>query len=435
MTALHPPRLAVALAVAVVVVLGIVATEGLARADDVAERVLDVRVRRLAGPVETLRALLPDAPANRFVRLAKTQVVDLLQAARAQRLAVEASPRVSVVDGREGSIELYTSHSYVSGYAVRRHRDGVVVDPTVDIWRDGWTVTVTPELTRDGRHVTLAGRYVVEGARQPVAIETQDVEGVTGPLRVEKPVFIVSSGRFDTTVPLGAYGAVAHLPDPRSAERGVVLLFDVSTVPSPASDASGEESLLSVDVRLLEIDPDHAMDLRGKGALAALHPLRPVADVVVEAILGAPQDIVRTVTAPRLTVAGGQEANLEVLHETRYVRDYEVKTTPTGETIASPVVDLVKDGFLLDLTVSDTPKGVALEATARIADLERPVETRTIERGGRRLEVGVPAVHVVRQHGAVVLPAGHWAVLGPIGEAYGRERYVLLRPDRVPLPR
>ncbi|MEE9391143.1 MAG: hypothetical protein V3W41_01420 [Planctomycetota bacterium] len=80
--------------------------------------------------------------------------------------------------------------------------------------------------------------------------------------------------------------------------------------------------------------------------------------------------------APSLTIYNNQRANLTLVNQVTYVKDYDVEVAQTA-FIADPLVDIIQDGLVLDVrpTVSHDRRYVTLELRPTVAVLGRPIQT------------------------------------------------------------
>ncbi|QDU86519.1 hypothetical protein Pla163_36700 [Planctomycetes bacterium Pla163] len=115
-------------------------------------------------------------------------------------------------------------------------------------------------------------------------------------------------------------------------------------------------------------------------------------------------------TAPHLIVFAGQRANVSILEETAYVKEFRyVVVAPGNQEILDPIVDVVESGISIDSRVISLPGGVAgLVMTADFARLKEPIATKkvVVAEGHGPLEVGVPEVRRVQLHTRARLAAG-----------------------------
>lgn len=115
-------------------------------------------------------------------------------------------------------------------------------------------------------------------------------------------------------------------------------------------------------------------------------------------------------TAPRLSVFAGARANISVLNQTAYVKEYRhVVIAPGNQEILDPIVDVVQDGISIDTRIVSLPGGAAgLVMTAEFARLKRPIATKmvVVAEGYEPMEVGVPEVRRIELQTRARLAAG-----------------------------
>jgi Flp pilus assembly secretin CpaC/tetratricopeptide (TPR) repeat protein len=139
-------------------------------------------------------------------------------------------------------------------------------------------------------------------------------------------------------------------------------------------------------------------------------------DVQLEAILRAVQkyERVNTVTAPKLVVTNTQRANITVINHVAYVKDFDVEIAQAA-VIADPIVDVVKEGVILDVrpTISSDRRFVTLELRPTVATLIRPIRTFTTTLGvGSAVTFEVPELRKQSIKTTVVMPDGSTLLLG-----------------------
>ncbi|MBX3460980.1 MAG: hypothetical protein KF696_13610 [Planctomycetes bacterium] len=90
----------------------------------------------------------------------------------------------------------------------------------------------------------------------------------------------------------------------------------------------------------------------------------------------------RVLTAPRLTAFNTQRANITVVNQVPYIRDFELNAA-TSAAIANPVVDTILDGMVLDVkpTISNDRRFVTIEVQPTVAELLLPIPTFTTTLG------------------------------------------------------
>ncbi len=121
------------------------------------------------------------------------------------------------------------------------------------------------------------------------------------------------------------------------------------------------------------------------------------------------------VNAPRLTIYNRQRANLSIVNQVSYVKDYDVEVAQTA-FIADPLVDVVQDGLTLDVrpTVSFDRKWVKLDLQPTVATLLRPIRTFETNLSGLTVPVVIelPEVTTRTAQTSVNVPNGGWVVIG-----------------------
>lgn len=123
-------------------------------------------------------------------------------------------------------------------------------------------------------------------------------------------------------------------------------------------------------------------------------------------------------TAPRITVHNTQRGHVSVLNEIAYIRDFDTSTA-TGIAVADPVVDVIRDGIVLDVrpTVSADRRYVTLELRPTLATLLRPIPTFTTSLGvGSPVAIQTPQLTLQRLRTTVTVPDGGSFVIGGLRE-------------------
>jgi Flp pilus assembly secretin CpaC/tetratricopeptide (TPR) repeat protein len=152
-----------------------------------------------------------------------------------------------------------------------------------------------------------------------------------------------------------------------------------------------------------------------------------IEDTQVEAILRATQkyERVNTVTAPKLVVSNTQRAHLQVINHVSYIKDFDVEIAQ-GAVIADPIVDVVKEGVVLDVrpTVSNDRRFITLELRPSVATLVRPLRTFTTTLGvGSAVTFEVPELKKESIKTTVIMPDGATLLLGGM-KFYDEQDYV-----------
>jgi type II secretory pathway component GspD/PulD (secretin) len=162
-----------------------------------------------------------------------------------------------------------------------------------------------------------------------------------------------------------------------------------------------------------------------------------IEDTQVEAILRAVQkyERVNTVTAPKLVVSNTQRAHLQVINHVSYIKDFDVEIAQAA-VIADPIVDVVKEGVILDVrpTVSNDRRFVTLELRPTVATLVRPIRRFTTTLGvGTAVTFEVPELKKQQIKTTVVMPDGATLLLGGM-KFYEEQSYVAGIPILKDLP-
>ncbi|MBX3458722.1 MAG: hypothetical protein KF696_02010 [Planctomycetes bacterium] len=119
-------------------------------------------------------------------------------------------------------------------------------------------------------------------------------------------------------------------------------------------------------------------------------------------------------TAPRLTVHNTQRAHVSVMNEIAYVRDFDTNTA-TGVAVADPVVDVIRDGIVLDVrpTISADRRYITLELRPTLATLLRPIPTFVTSLGvGTPVAIQTPQLTLQRIRTTITVPDGGSFVIG-----------------------
>ncbi|MFO0981791.1 MAG: hypothetical protein U1E76_08630 [Planctomycetota bacterium] len=139
-------------------------------------------------------------------------------------------------------------------------------------------------------------------------------------------------------------------------------------------------------------------------------------DTKLEAILRAVEksETANIVNAPSLTVFNGQRANINVMSHVSYVRDYDVEIAQ-GSVVADPVVDVIRDGSILDVrpVVSADRRFITMELRPTVANLPRPIPTFQTSLGiGNDVVLQLPELEIERARTTVTIPDGATLMLG-----------------------
>jgi hypothetical protein len=130
--------------------------------------------------------------------------------------------------------------------------------------------------------------------------------------------------------------------------------------------------------------------------------------------------------APQISTLALRSAQVSALNHTSYVRDFEVIRLDDGSVIGDPVIDVVRDGLILDgwfVALDEDRLGLCWSVTSM--DLERPIPKFQTQLGvGNPVTIQLPDVAVARFNAEVVLAPGSLAVFP--GPSLRDQRLVLL---------
>ncbi len=123
---------------------------------------------------------------------------------------------------------------------------------------------------------------------------------------------------------------------------------------------------------------------------------------------------IELVTAPRLLVFNTARANIAVLNQVAYVKDFDVEIAQAA-SIADPIIDVVQDGVVLDVrpVVSADRRFVLMELRPTVATLKRPIRQQTTTLGSQNsVAIELPEVDIQRVRTTVPMPDGGTVLLG-----------------------
>jgi hypothetical protein len=187
--------------------------------------------------------------------------------------------------------------------------------------------------------------------------------------------------------------------------------------------------LIQIDARLLQVTPALLTRLLGENAPDENVPARTLPASVAELLLQDRPDEVAVLAAPRLTTFDGQKANISILSQTSYVKDYEVRKAESGNTVVAPIVEVIQDGLVFDFlgTRDGAGETVGLELTATVADLKRPIAEFHTVLAGQEVTIQIPELTVSRVTGNLRLADGGWGIVGGFGRSAGADRVILVQ--------
>lgn len=139
-------------------------------------------------------------------------------------------------------------------------------------------------------------------------------------------------------------------------------------------------------------------------------------DLQAELILRAvsKSERVELVTSPRLLVFNTARANLAVLNQVAYVKDFDVEIAQAA-SIADPIVDVIQDGVVLDVrpVVSADRRFIMMELRPTVAVLQRPIREVATSLGSQNaVSIQLPEVDIQKVRTTVPMPDGGTVMLG-----------------------
>ncbi len=139
-------------------------------------------------------------------------------------------------------------------------------------------------------------------------------------------------------------------------------------------------------------------------------------DIQLELILRAvsKSERIELVSNPRILVSNTGRANLTVLNQVVYVKDFDVEIAQAA-SIADPIIDTVQDGVILDVrpVVSADRRFITLELRPTIAELQRPIrEVNTTLGSQASVTIQLPELEIQRVRTSIPMPDGSTVLLG-----------------------
>jgi Flp pilus assembly secretin CpaC/tetratricopeptide (TPR) repeat protein len=166
--------------------------------------------------------------------------------------------------------------------------------------------------------------------------------------------------------------------------------------------------------QLFDLGLGNANFVTGSGGLSVQYTL--LDDTQLELILRAvsKSERVEQLTAPHLLVFNTERANLKVLNQVTYVKDFDVEIAQAS-SVADPIIDVVHDGVFLDVkpVVSADRKFITMELRPTVANLKRPIPSFSTSLAvGSPVTIQLPELEIQRARTTVSIPDGSTIVLG-----------------------
>lgn len=145
---------------------------------------------------------------------------------------------------------------------------------------------------------------------------------------------------------------------------------------------------------------------------------------------------VESISAPSLTVHTNQRANVSVLSQVSYVKDYTIEVVePGAREIADPQIAVINEGLVLDVRATPLGAGLlGLDLQLQSSELLRPIRTRKIRLSTANpieVEIGLPEVTTVRIVSTVLLKEGASVVLSTPSQNSEEDLALLVTAVRV----
>ena len=139
-------------------------------------------------------------------------------------------------------------------------------------------------------------------------------------------------------------------------------------------------------------------------------------DTELEVVLRAVEKQERSmmIASPRLLIYNNTRASMSVLRHKSYIRDFDVEIAQAA-AVANPVVDVVRDGVVLDVrpVVSSDRRFITMELRPTVMTLDLPIPTFTTTLGvGQPVSIQLPSVNLQRVRTTVTMPDGATLMLG-----------------------
>ena len=202
-----------------------------------------------------------------------------------------------------------------------------------------------------------------------------------------------------------------------------------------------ERKLVNAEVRVIDVPAASAAAFLGNLRPTAEQQAVPLTADDAARLLRATdaREDVKLVSAPRVSVYDGQQANVSVLNQVSYVQDFDVEVKKDGGMIVIPIVQVIQEGTLIDFRPSLDAQGktIALSFEGTFAAITRPIPEKEVELPGslgHKVMVQLPELKVMRVKTTVTLPDGGWVLIGggvllepAKGEIYERVTLVHLK--------
>lgn len=230
----------------------------------------------------------------------------------------------------------------------------------------------------------------------------------------------------------GAKGSVATLDDitnklDDNASRGLDNNGTTDAAGHPAAGAffndGGDGDIRARTENFFASNLGRALSPTG-GATAAFTILDDTQLQILLRAVEKTQDV-QVMNSQVLTVLNNERANVAVINQTSYIRDFDVEVAQAA-FIADPKVDVIQDGIVLDVrpTITHDRKHVVLSLQPTVAELLRPIPTFTTSLSGQTTPVTLqlPQLTVKSFATTAQVPDGGSVLIGGLREVLQKER-------------
>lgn len=347
-----------------------------------------------------------------------------------------------VFDREEGNLAITEEVSFVEGYTAEdATSSNPKITPRIGTIHEGITLSVRPVISADGGFVTLEMDLRHLAIQRPIPKSTVTIGKNGQEIELEAPVTAETPSRLTVRVPDGATVALTGFRDQRTPYRELIALVR-ATIPSggaprelPDPSTTDATTFINLEAKVLRVAPDVATRVLGDRIPDAEPPYRLLDAKQVLGLLGKDRAGAKGITVlatPRLTTYDGQKANVSLLNQTSYVRDFEVESKD-GQTILDPIVDTIQHGLVLEVTprIADDRKSITIDALTTWAELSRPIAEFTTTLEGQEVTIQLPELQVMRSRVKCSVPPGGYVLLGGLGDGDEGPRFVLIRASLV----
>ncbi len=355
---------------------------------------IDVRVEDAA------RLLGPDRPSpDTTSRLMDAADVDrLMRNVEASEGAVLVSaPRVTAYDGQRANMQVINQISFIQDFDVETGNPPVV-DPIIGIMQEGVTLELRGKITADRKAIDIEflGTWAVlqrpikekkiklAGKEHTIQLPELDVAKTEAAIRLNDGGYAMLGGGVEFEIEGHRVERVALL-------RAQILELDRKPDRVAEIEPGLAQPMLEMHTEVILVPEDRIRSYLGDRTLspARVHVLdaHQAAKLIMEA---RSDDALEVITASKLATLDGRKADLQLLNEVSYVKEFK-KIEKGGRTIFDPVVAKLQDGVVIEITptLSANKEMAVIEFSGAFAAIERPI---------RRVTKTVAGVQLVTQH-------------------------------------